>query len=121
MGVTLLLVSSRVLTSLIFLGLAACTTAEGGNRARPSVIAEPQSPSDVWKGVATDADEQRIARTGLAWQEALQEARRASPREVEAEGELLPAGVAVVRGNLVTQPRRADAAGPVALREERLL
>ena len=84
LNVTLTPVSSRVLTSLIFLGLAACTTAEGGNRARPSVIAEPQSPSDVWKGVATDADEQRIARTGLAWQEALQEARRASPREVEA-------------------------------------
>jgi len=97
MGVTLLLVSSRVLTSLIFLGLAACTTAEGGNRARPSVIAEPQSPSDVWKGVATDADEQRIARTGLAWQEALQEARRASPREVEAEGALLRPRSALAR------------------------
>ena len=97
MNVTLTPVSSRVLTSLIFLGLAACTTAEGGNRARPSVIAEPQSPSDVWKGVATDVDEQRIARTGLAWQEALQEARRASPREVEAEGALLRPRSALAR------------------------
>ena len=81
--------SGRVLTSLLVLALAACTTAEGGDRPRPSVIAEPQSNADVWKGVATDADEQRIARAGLAWQEALQEARRAAPRDVEAEGALL--------------------------------
>ncbi len=89
MDVTLAFVSGRVLTSLLVLALAACTTAEGGDRPRPSVIAEPQSNADVWKGVATDADEQRIARAGLAWQEALQEARRAAPRDVEAEGALL--------------------------------
>ena len=89
MGVTLAFVSGRVLTSLLVLALAACTTAEGGDRPRPSVIAEPQSKADVWEGVATDADEQRLARLGLAWQEALKEARRASPRDVEAEGALL--------------------------------
>jgi hypothetical protein len=53
------------------------------------VIAEPQTNADLWTGVATDADEQRISRLGLAWQEALQEARRASGREIDAEGALL--------------------------------
>jgi hypothetical protein len=94
---TLAFVSGRVLTSLLVLSLAACTTAEGGDRPRPSVIAEPQSKADVWKGVSTDADEQRIARLGLAWQEALQEARRGSPRDVEAEGALLRPRSALAR------------------------
>ena len=97
LAVTLALVSSRVLTSFLILALSACTTAETGGRRRPSVIAEPQSKADVWEGVATDADEQRIARLGLAWQEALQEARRASPRDVEAEGALLRPRSALAR------------------------
>ena len=71
------------------LALAACTTAEKGDRPRPSVVAEPQTNADFWKGVATDADEQRISRLGLAWQEALQEARRTNARDVEVEGALL--------------------------------
>jgi hypothetical protein len=89
LNATLAIVSCRVLTSILVLALAACTTAESGGRLRPSVIAEPQSKADLWKGVATDADEQRIARLGLAWQEALREARRTSPRDVDAEGALL--------------------------------
>lgn len=97
MDVTLAFVSGRVLTSLLILALAACTTAETGGRPRPSVIAEPQTNADLWKGVATDADEQRIARLGLAWQEALQEARRASPRDLEAEGALLRPRSALAR------------------------
>lgn len=97
LDVTLAFVSGRVLTSLLILALAACTTAETGGRPRPSVIAEPQTNADLWKGVATDADEQRIARLGLAWQEALQEARRASPRDLEAEGALLRPRSALAR------------------------
>ena len=97
LGATLAFVSGRVLTTLLALTLAACTTAESGDRPRPSVIAEPQTNADVWKGVATDADEQRIARAGLAWQEALQEARRAAPRDVEAEGALLRPRSALAR------------------------
>jgi hypothetical protein len=89
LNVTLPFVRCRELTTLLVLALAACTTAERPNRPRPSVIAEPQTSADLWKGVATDADEQRIARLGLAWQEALQEARRTSGREIDAEGALL--------------------------------
>jgi hypothetical protein len=70
--------------------LAACATAEeDGERPRPTVTAEPQTKADIWEGVATDADEQRIARLGLAWQEALEEAQRGSAKEIEAEGALL--------------------------------
>ena len=76
------------LLSLV-LALAACTTADRSARPRPSVVAEPQTNADVWEGVATDADEERISRLGLAWQEALQEARRTSAREIDAEGALL--------------------------------
>ncbi|QNP44639.1 DUF4893 domain-containing protein (plasmid) [Sphingomonas daechungensis] len=56
---------------------------------RPVVTAEPPTKADTWKGVATDADEQRIARLGIAWQEGLQEANKTSPKDVEAEGALL--------------------------------
>jgi hypothetical protein len=89
LNVTLRFVRCRELTTLLVLALAACTTAERTDRPRPSVIAEPQTKADLWKGVATDADEQRISRLGLAWQEALQEARRTSGREIDAEGALL--------------------------------
>ena len=88
-GVTLTIVSRRFLTPLITIGLAACTTAPGVDRPRPSVTAEPQTKADLWQGVATAADEQRIARLGLAWQEALQEAQRGFGRDIEGEGALL--------------------------------
>lgn len=97
LNVTFPFVRCRKLTILTVLALAACTTAERGDRPRPSVIAEPQTNADVWKGVATAADEQRIARLGLAWQEALQEARRTSAREVDAEGALLRPRAALPR------------------------
>jgi hypothetical protein len=88
-NVTLVFVRRRELTMVLVLALAACTTAGKDDRPRPSVVAEPQTNADLWKGVATDADEQRISRLGLAWQEALQEARRTSAREIDAEGALL--------------------------------
>ena len=89
LNVTLRFVRCRELTTLLVLALAACTTADRSARPRPSVVAEPQTNADVWEGVATDADEERISRLGLAWQEALQEARRTSAREIDAEGALL--------------------------------
>lgn len=55
----------------------------------PSVVVAPPPKSDVWKQVATSADEDRITRLGLAWQEALAEARKASEGEVRREGVLL--------------------------------
>lgn len=55
----------------------------------PSVTVGPPLKSAAWKAVATPADQDRIARLGLAWQEALAEARRANPGEVSKEGKLL--------------------------------
>ena len=54
--------------------------------------------SDDWKQIATAADEARIARLGLAWQEALADARRAaSPARSGQEGELLDPQAALPR------------------------
>lgn len=55
---------------------------------RPVVVAPPLK-SDAWKRVATDADEDRIARLGLAWQEALADAHKGFADEIRKEGELL--------------------------------
>jgi hypothetical protein len=55
----------------------------------PSVTVGPPVKSEAWKSVASDADEARIARLGLAWQEALAEARRNFANEIRREGELL--------------------------------
>jgi hypothetical protein len=55
----------------------------------PSVEVGPPLKSDAWKAVATDADEDRIARLGLAWQEALAEAKKTNPGDVAREDKLL--------------------------------
>ena len=53
--------------------------------------------ADVWKSVATAADEDRIGRLGLAWQEALDEARRANAADIRKEGALLRPRAALPR------------------------
>ena len=55
----------------------------------PRVEIAPPLKSDAWKLVATDADEDRIARLGLAWQEALDDARKGFADEIRKEGVLL--------------------------------
>ena len=55
----------------------------------PQVEVGPPSKSQVWKQVATDADEDRIARLGLAWQEAIADARKGYADEIRKEGVLL--------------------------------
>lgn len=55
----------------------------------PSVVVGPPLKSDAWKAVATPADQDRLARLGLAWQEALGEAKRSNPGDVAREGKLL--------------------------------
>jgi hypothetical protein len=87
--VTLVHVGNRILPVLLLLGVAGCTAVESRDGPRPIITAEPQTKADIWKGIATDADEQRIARVGLAWQEALRDARPGFGREIEAEGALL--------------------------------
>ena len=53
------------------------------------IAVRPPAKSDAWKLVATDADEDRIARLGLAWQEALADARKGYADEIRKEGVLL--------------------------------
>lgn len=55
----------------------------------PRVEVGPPLKSDVWKAVATAADQDRISRLGLAWQEALADARKSDPGEVGREDKLL--------------------------------
>ena len=85
------------LAATVLLALAGCTTGGEAERPRPLITAEPQTKADVWQGIATDADESRISRLGLAWQEALQEARQVSEQEVDAEGALLRPRAALPR------------------------
>ena len=53
--------------------------------------------ADVWKAVATDADEDRLNRLGLAWQEALDEARKTNGGDIRREGALLRPRAALQR------------------------
>src|SRR6478752_1672199 len=55
----------------------------------PTVSVGAPLKADVWKQVATDADEDRLERLGLAWSEALDEAKRTNSAEVRREGKLL--------------------------------
>lgn len=55
----------------------------------PSVEVGPPLKAPVWKGVATADDQDRIARLGLAWQDALADARKSNPDEISKEGKLL--------------------------------
>ena len=70
--------------------LASCATkpvSAPGTRA--SVEVGPPLKADAWKAVATAEDEDRIARLGLAWQEALTEAGKNNSAEIRREGKLL--------------------------------
>ena len=55
----------------------------------PTVEVGPPPKSEAWKGVATAADQDRIARLGLAWQQAREEAKKTNPGDVGKEGKLL--------------------------------
>lgn len=55
----------------------------------PSVEVGPPLKSEAWKAVATAADQDRLARLGLAWQEALADARKTNAAEIDREGKLL--------------------------------
>lgn len=80
---------ARALVVALLAAAAGCTTPKRTDGPRPSVAVEPERKADAWKGVATEADEGRIDRVGLAWQSALADARRRDPRGVDSEGALL--------------------------------
>ena len=79
-----------VMGMLVLAELPGCTTKPTPPPGvRPSVVVGPPLKSDAWKAVATPADEDRLARLGLAWQEALDEAQRTNAADVRREGKLL--------------------------------
>jgi hypothetical protein len=55
----------------------------------PSVQVGAPLKSEVWNHVATAADQDRLARLGLAWHAALAEAKNTNPADVRKEGNLL--------------------------------
>ena len=87
----------RVGILAVLAAMAGCSTPKPADGPRPAVVVEPDKKADIWKGVATDADESRIDRVGLAWQSALADARRRDPRAVDSEGALLRPRSALAR------------------------
>src|SRR5438270_13323287 len=63
----------------------------------PSVEVGPPPRSEAWKAVATAADQDRLARLGLAWAEALDDAKRSNALDIRREGKLLPPRSALPR------------------------
>ncbi|HEY8591794.1 MAG TPA: DUF4893 domain-containing protein [Sphingomicrobium sp.] len=78
------------LSALVALALlAGCAGKKLPPGVSPSVEVGAPLKAEVWKSVATTQDENRLDRLGLAWQEALAEAKRSNPGEVRKEGKLL--------------------------------
>ena len=63
----------------------------------PTVEVGPAPKSDLWKQVATDADEDRLSRLDAAWSSALADAAKTAAGEIRREGALLQAGAALPR------------------------
>lgn len=66
-----------------------CQTSLDRARSAATVTVEAASKGDAWKAVATAGDRDRIDRLGLAWQQALAEAKPRHSRDIAAEGDLL--------------------------------
>lgn len=79
---------SSALALVVTAGLAGCSTSHKGAIA---VHATPlaHSGANGWRNVATDADEDRLARISSAWTQGLAAARERARKEVAAEGALL--------------------------------
>jgi hypothetical protein len=93
---------SAALTGLalaaLALNLAGCATKPTvPPSVHPSVTVEPPKKSDAWRQVATQADEDRLARLDSAWQQALTEAGKSFSAENRKEGTLLKRSAALPR------------------------
>jgi hypothetical protein len=64
---------------------------------RPTVTVSAPLKAEAWKSVATAADEDRLERLGLAWQQALAEAKKTNPADVRREEPLLRPRAALPR------------------------
>jgi hypothetical protein len=76
---------------LIAIGAGGCTVVKD-EKPRPVITAPPPTKTDVWLGVASSEDANRIQRVATAWSEGLAEARKSGfGNDVRAEGKLLVA------------------------------
>lgn len=77
--------------------LCGCETATQRARKGASITIDQPSPGDAWKAVASVSDQSRIDRLGLAWQEALMDARPKFRSEIDSAGDLVKARSALPR------------------------
>ena len=81
---------AHIVIGVAILATGACATKpKAPPGVRPSVEVGAPLKSDAWKALATPADEDRLARLGLAWQEALAEAQKTNAADLRREGKLL--------------------------------
>jgi hypothetical protein len=78
------------MSTALLAALAGCATkTKVPPGVHPSVEVGPPLKSEAWKAVATAEDKDRLARLGLAWQEALDDAKKTNAADVRREGKLL--------------------------------
>ena len=87
----------RAICIVLLASMAASCTSPKKPRLVPQMVFAPQTKADLWKSVATAADEDRVQRVGLAWAAALQDANKGSAAAVRAEGNLLKPRAALAR------------------------
>lgn len=79
-----------LLTASLLVSLSACETKPKiPPGVHPSVEVGPPLKSSVWKAIATAEDADRLARLGLAWQEAIDDAKKTNEADIRREGKLL--------------------------------
>lgn len=84
-------------TLAVLLLVGGCAGSPKPPPSQSSVVVEEVAPKE-WQQIASDADQDRIARVGQAWSEALAEARgRGSVKAITAEGPLLEPDAALPR------------------------
>jgi hypothetical protein len=81
------------------LALGACTALRPKQRPAPPPVAVtlPPTNTDVWMGLASAPDVERLRRLPVAWIEGLREARTSFAAAVRAEGDLLKPDAALAR------------------------
>ena len=93
----LLSAASAAVLALALLACGCATKPSARSGLTPRVEVGAPSDADAWKAVATAADEDRLVRLGLAWQQALAEARRSNAADIRKEGSLLMPRAALPR------------------------
>lgn len=85
------------LTGLAAVAAGCAVQPKQERRAGASVVIEPPLKSEAWMQIATAADESRVSRLGLAWQQALADAKPGFAGEIRKEGSLLQPRAALPR------------------------